>query len=132
MASFLLAAILVAQAPAAQTIPTTPWPPPGVFKPGDGVTTPKLVKEVKPNYKAQAMADKIQGRIALEAVVQTDGTVGDVRIMKSLDPSPNGLDEEAVSCLKKWTFTPGKKDGADVPVVIEVEMSFSMGKAGRF
>ena len=39
-----------------------------------------------------------------------------------------GLDDEAVSTVKKWQFAPGKKDGIIVPVVVEIEMSFSLRK----
>ena len=57
----------------------------------------------------------------MEAVVLTDGTVGEVRVTQPLDP---GLDDEAVKALKQWTFSPGTKDGRPVPVSVEIEMSF--------
>ena len=40
----------------------------------------------------------------------------------------SGLDEECVKALKQWQFTPGQKNGVAVPVVVEVEMTFSIGK----
>ena len=45
----------------------------------------------------------------------------------SLDKE-HGLDDEAVQTLKKWRFTPGKKNDLAVPVVVEVEMSFWLPK----
>jgi TonB family protein len=96
-----------------------------VQKPGNGVTYPVLVREVKPNYTKDAMDAKIQGNVRLEAVVLEDGTVGTVRITKSLD-TEHGLDVEAVNAMKQWTFKPGTKDGKAVPVQVEVEMTFTL------
>jgi TonB family protein len=96
-----------------------------VQKPGNGVTYPRLVREVKPNYTRAAMDAKIQGAVWLEAVVLEDGTVGTVRVTKSLD-TEHGLDEEAVKAMKQWTFKPGTKDDKPVPVQIEVEMTFRL------
>jgi TonB family protein len=62
--------------------------------------------------------------VILEAVVLTDGTVGEVRVVRSLDKQ-HGLDDEAVKTVKKWRFTPGKKDGSAVPVIVSVEMTFT-------
>src|SRR5436309_10803671 len=45
---------------------------PGVFRPGDGVTLPRLLKEVKPQYTSDAMRAKIQGGVLLQVVVNTD------------------------------------------------------------
>src|SRR4051812_11415380 len=105
--------------------PDQQWPPAGVFRPGGEVTPPQVTKEVAPNYTPAAMKAKVQGLVSMEAVVLTDGTVGDVRIVRSLD-TQHGLDEEAIKTLKKFRFTPGKKNGAAVPVIAEVQMSFSM------
>lgn len=116
-------------APATQQSAETPWPPEGVYRPGKGVTFPKVISEAKPSYTADAMRAKVQGLVALEAVVLTDGTVGEIRIKRSLDRR-FGLDDEAVAAVKKWRFAPGTgtKDGVAVPVLVEIEMSFTMGK----
>ena len=100
-------------------------PPATVYKPGNGVTQPRLVKEVKPNYTREAMQAKIQGIVRMTAVVLVDGTVGDVEVTQSLD-SEHGLDDEAVRSLKQWLFEPGQKGGEAVAVEIEVEMSFKL------
>jgi bla regulator protein blaR1 len=98
-----------------------------VFKGGKGtdVTLPKLVKESKPIYTRAAMSAKVQGSVTVEAVVEADGRVTEVKVVKSLDKE-HGLDDEAVSTIKKWVFTPGTKDGAPVAVRIEVEMTFTL------
>ena len=96
-----------------------------VEKPGDGVTVPRIVREVKPQYTIEAKKAKIQGSVWLQAVVLKDGTVGDVTVTKSLD-SVYGLDDEAVKALKQWLFAPGTKDQQPVAVQVEVEMTFTL------
>lgn len=97
----------------------------GAYRPGNGVTNPVLVREVKPNYTAEAMRAKIQGVVWLEAVVMENGSVGQVRVTRSLDPT-FGLDQEAERTVKKWMFRPGTRLGQPVPVLIEIEMSFTL------
>jgi TonB family protein len=94
-----------------------------VYKPGDGVSAPVAVKEVKPQYTADAMKAKVEGVVTLECVVQPDGTVGDVRVTKALNP---GLDQEAIKAVKQWRFKPGHKDGKAVPVRVTLEMAFTL------
>jgi protein TonB len=97
----------------------------GVYKPGQGVLAPRLVREVKPQYTAEARAARIQGTIGLDAVVLKDGTVGEINVTRSLD-SVYGLDEQAIKAMKQWEFEPGKKDGKPVPVRVDVEMTFTL------
>ena len=94
-----------------------------VYKPGDGVSAPVLVKEVKPQYTAKAKRAGIEGTVLLECVVETDGSVGDVTVTKSLDEE---LDQQAVRALRQWRFEPGKKDGKRVRVQIALEMTFTL------
>ena len=94
-----------------------------VYRPGPGVSPPRVLHQVKPNYVAAAMEAKIQGGVVLEAVVLADGTVGDVRVTRALDPD---LDKEAVKCVKQWQFTPGTRDGKPVPVQVEIELVFTL------
>jgi protein TonB len=97
----------------------------GAYRPGNGVNPPRILREVKPNYTPEAMRAKIQGIVYLEAVVLENGTVGQVRVIRSLDPT-FGLDQEAERTVKKWTFQPGTRLGQPVAVVVEIEMSFTL------
>lgn len=96
-----------------------------VLKPGSGVTLPVVVHEVKPVYTPEALQQKIQGSVVLGIVVLADGTVGDIKLEHSLDPT-YGLDQQAIDAAKKWTFTPGTKDGQPVPVSVTLEMTFTL------
>ena len=94
------------------------------FNPGPGIENPQVVRQVKPNYTPEAMRAKVEGTVWLEAVVLTNGTVGDVWVTKSLD-TVFGLDKEAVRAVKQWRFQPGTRFGEPVAVIVGIEMSFS-------
>jgi TonB family protein len=97
----------------------------GVYQPGSGVSFPVKLKEVKPQYTADAMRAKIQGVVVLECVVMPDGTVTDIHVSRSLDPV-FGLDQEAIKAARQWRFIPGTKSGQPVPVLISIEMEFTL------
>jgi TonB family protein len=95
------------------------------LKPGPGVTYPVPMRQVKPDYTDEAKAARIQGAVVVEAVVLAEGTVGDVKVIQSLD-TKFGLDQQAVNAAKQWTFKPGTKDGKPVAVVVTIELTFTL------
>jgi protein TonB len=97
----------------------------GAYHPGSGVSVPVPLKEVKPQYTADAMRAKVQGAVHLECIVMPDGTVGDVRVIKSLD-SVFGLDQEAIKAARQWRFRPGTRMGEPVPVIVTIELTFTL------
>jgi TonB family protein len=98
---------------------------PEVFKAGDGVSLPRVLTEVKPEYTKEAMDAKIQGTVQVRAVVLTSGDVSDVEVVQSLDDR-YGLDRNAVAAAKQWKFVAGSKDGRPVAVEITLEMKFAL------
>jgi len=97
----------------------------GVFRPGNGVTVPRVLREVKPAYTAEAMRAKVQGLVLLECVVMPDGTIGRVEIVKSLDGT-FGLDQEAIKAARQWRFAPGTRFGEPVAVLVTIELQFTL------
>jgi periplasmic protein TonB len=99
----------------------------GVYQIGNGVTSPVLIKEVKPNYTGDAMRAKLQGVVEMEAVVLADGSVDPnrIKITRSLDAT-FGLDQQAVVAVKQWRFRPGTYKGQPVPVLVNVELTFTL------
>lgn len=97
----------------------------GPYRPGNGVETPRLLREVTPKYTAEAMRAKVQGVVLVEAVVLSDGSVGDVRIVRSLD-RVFGLDQEAIKAARQWRFLPGTRFGEPVAVLVTIELSFTL------
>jgi protein TonB len=99
--------------------------PAAIYEPGNGVSLPRVDKEVKPDYTSEAKAAGIEGTVGLNVVVMPDGAVGEVRVEQSLD-AVLGLDTQAVTAMKQWTFQPGMKDGKPVAVRVHVEMTFAL------
>jgi protein TonB len=97
----------------------------GAYRPGNGIENPVLRTEVKPQYTADAMRAKIQGTAVLDCVVKADGTVGECGVVRSLD-STFGLDQEAVKAARQWRFLPGKRLGQPVPVLVTIELTFTL------
>jgi periplasmic protein TonB len=95
------------------------------YQVGNGVTAPRLVREVKPGYTSDAMRARIQGTVRLQAIVSPDGSVSTARVVRSLDAT-FGLDQEALKTVKQWHFLPGTLAGRAVPVLIEVELTFTL------
>jgi periplasmic protein TonB len=92
---------------------------------GTGVQPPELIVQVRPEYTSAAMLARIQGVVSLEAIVMADGSVGDVRIIGSLDRDL-GLDEQAIKAVKRWRFRPATRLGAAIPMFVSIEMTFSL------
>lgn len=97
------------------------FPQPGT----NGISQPRLIREVKPLYSNGALQARIQGTVLMEAVVLGNGSVGDVWITRSLDRA-FGLDQEAVRTVKQWRFTPAMLSGRPVAVVVPIEMQFTI------
>ena len=96
-----------------------------VHRPGRDVTPPRLRKEVKPQCSERAKAGKIEGEVHMECVVKADGTVGEIRIVRTLDPD---LDRAAVEAARQWEFEPGTRNGKPVDVLVTITMGFRLGK----
>jgi TonB family protein len=96
-----------------------------VYRPGNGVTLPQVIKEVRAEYTPAAMSARIDGSVLLDAVVEADGSISDVAVVKSLDQQ-HGLDAEAIAALRQWQFKPGLREAKPVAVLIAVEMTFTL------
>ena len=64
---------------------------------------PKLLRSVAPTMPRQAIERGIQGDVYAELVIEADGTVSSVRILKSPDEL---LSQAAIEAMKQWLFSP--------------------------
>jgi TonB family protein len=123
-AGALVAAALVLPTP---TLHAQRNRPPRAYDPKTpGLTLPSVVdRSPKPRYTLEAMRQKIQGRVLVDAVVDERGRVADAKIAKSLDKT-YGLDEEALATARLWRFKPGVLKGKPVPVAVQLEFDYRL------
>lgn len=95
----------------------------GVLNVGGGVTAPRLLFKVEPEYSEEARKAKYQGAVTLRAIVDEHGAVRHVEVSA---PLGLGLDEKAIEAVKKWRFQPGRQSGKPVPVWAVVEVHFRL------
>jgi periplasmic protein TonB len=95
----------------------------GIFHVGGGVSPPRVIYQVDPEFSEEARKAKYQGTCTLMLVVDTAGHPGNIRVASSLGM---GLDEKAIEAVKNWRFEPSMKDGHPVRVEIAVEVEFHL------
>ena len=95
----------------------------GVFRIGGGVSSPRLLHKVEPEYSEEARKAKYQGTVMLAVEVWEDGVAHNIRVLRSLGL---GLDEKAMQAVTQWRFAPGKKDGKPVKVAAQIQVSFRL------
>lgn len=108
-------------------IPEGPPGPPGealgAVHVGGGVQAPEKVHAPHPGYTEDARQARIQGIVLLQAVIDREGNVVDLQVLKGL---PLGLDQEALEAVSQWKFKPATRDGEPVPVYYNVTVSFTL------
>ena len=85
-----------------------------------------LMKYLSENTKYPVVAQEngVQGRVTVQFVVEKDGSISDVHVLRGVDPS---LDREAVRVVKSMPrWTPGKQNGITVRVNYRVPVLFRL------
>jgi periplasmic protein TonB len=95
----------------------------GAFRPGRGVTAPRVIYQTDPEFSEEARKAKYQGTCVLGLVVDATGRPTNIRVLNALGM---GLDEKAIESVRNWKFEPGQKDGHAVAVEIAVEVDFHL------
>ena len=92
------------------------------FPGGQGALFEWLSKNIK--YPVVAEENGVQGRVIVTFVVERNGSITDVQVVKSVDPS---LDKEAVRVVKAMPhWIPGKQNGSAVRVKFTVPVTFRL------
>jgi len=95
----------------------------GAYRPGSGITPPRIIREVKADYTEDARRRGLTGEVVMEIVVRRDGSVGNVHLLQGLGL---GLDERAIAAVRQWEFTPAERKGVPVDVIVEVGVEFRL------
>lgn len=91
------------------------------YRVGGNISAPRKAKHVEPVYPAEAKASRVEGRVFLEIVIDTDGSVVEARVVRSVDRS---FDAEAERTVLRWGFEPTRLDGKPVELIMTVTVAF--------
>ena len=107
---------------------TAPPPPPpekpeGPLRVGGDVKAPIVEHRAEPVYTDMARKTKVTGIVIVEAIINKDGSVEQVKVIKGL---PMGLSESAIEAVKQWKFKPGTLNGEPVEVIFNLTVTFKL------
>jgi protein TonB len=100
-------------------------PPPAPAKPlpiGGQIREPIKIRHVNPIYPQMAQIAKVSGDVILEAVIGTDGSVTNLRVLRSISM----LDNAALEAVRQWRFRPTLLNGTPVAVSMTVTVTFRL------
>ena len=103
-------------------LPQEAPPPPKAVRVGGQIKTPKLLKKVDPVYPELAKQARAGALIILEATVDANGRVQEVRVLRSAPL----FDEAAVDAVKQWAYRPLLLNGVPTPFVVTVTLNFHL------
>lgn len=91
-----------------------------VYDLGPGITPPRVVKQVNPQYSTDRGVRPV-GSVIIALVVTSQGLPKDPHVVKGLDKE---LDLSAVQAVEEWRFAPARKDGKAIAVRVSVQIQF--------
>jgi len=92
----------------------------GPLRVGRDVKAPSKIVDVKPRYPDNARATQARGVVVLDVTIATDGSVSNVRVLRSIPI----FDQAAVDAVRRWKFEPTVLNGVQVEVEITVAINF--------
>lgn len=112
----MLLAVLIQGASAQDSPPAGP-----PYRVGGDITRPEKISGAPPVYTELARRARVTGTVITEAIIDEQGDVVNVRVLKGL---PMGLDKAAVDAVTTWKFKPALKDGQPVKVYYVLTVNF--------
>ncbi|MGH9381344.1 MAG: energy transducer TonB [Thermoanaerobaculia bacterium] len=100
-----------------------PAEPQGPIMVGGDVQAPVKLSGAEPTYTEIARRARIEGVVIVQAIVNKEGVVENVKILKGL---PMGLDQSAVDAVKRWRFEPATLHGKPVDVYYTLTVNFQL------
>jgi protein TonB len=88
-----------------------------------GMTRPEVLHQVQPRYSELARRAGVQGTVIVEAVIDQQGRVTDVRVVRGL---PMNLDRAAVEAIQQWRFKPAMMGDHPVKIYYTLTVNFTI------
>jgi TonB family protein len=99
---------------------------PGTASPMGQITSPVKITHVSPIYPPDAMRDRVEGIVIIDAILSADGSVVGAQVLRSVPD----LDQAALGAVEQWKFTPATLNGVPVSAVMTVTVNFRLGSPG--
>jgi protein TonB len=93
---------------------------------GGQIREPSIVRRVEPVYPQLAVHANVTGTVILEAIVDTDGRVINVKVLRS---AHRLLDDAALAAVRQWQYTPVILNGIPEQFILTVVLSFNLTDA---
>jgi protein TonB len=145
-------ALALALLPPPPSVDTSPQAPPQTQTPpqsehemtapyhvGGGVTPPKILRHVEPQFSKEARKQKVSGVARVSLIVDANGNARNVHIVRSVVDSLDSkhrnpkhlaaaqtLDQAAVDAVEQYKFEPAMLHGKPLPVELNVEVNFQI------
>ena len=87
------------------------------------VSRPRGLSTPMPKYPEEARTHELSGFVVFQAVIDREGKVADVLVLK---PGPFSLTAPATKALRGWTYRPALLDGKPVPVCVQPAIRFDI------
>src|SRR5262249_44026294 len=94
-----------------------------VFSVSSVTTRPQILGRPTPGYTEEARRGQVEGAVRLSVVLDADGSVSEIRVVRGLG---YGLDERAIEAARQLRFVPAQKDGHKVSVRVFLEFKFTL------
>jgi len=108
--------------PVAPLPPPPPQEPRKPVRPGGNIQPPRRIVNVAPVYPAIAQSARVEGTVAIEALIGEDRKVRNVKLLSGKPL----LTEAAMTAVRQWVFTPTRLNGEPVAVIMTVTVVFSL------
>jgi protein TonB len=88
-----------------------------------GLMAGHILSQQKPTYPDQARRAHVQGTVVLQAVIDKQGNITDLRVIGG----PTLLQGSAMEAVKTWRYRPYVLNGEPVEVETQINVVYSMG-----
>ena len=89
---------------------------------GGDIKPPERTLYKAPQYPAAAQAARIEGTVTLEAIIDAEGVVRNVRVLGSVPL----LDRAAIEAVQQWRYTPTRLNTVAIPIIMTVRVTFTL------
>lgn len=96
--------------------------PPAPRRVGGDISPPERTAYKAPQYPSVAQSARVEGTVILEAIIDAEGVVQNVKVLKSVPL----LDRAAIEAVQQWRYRPTRLNGVAIPVIMSVTVTFTL------